>query len=102
MSGGSYNYLYLRSLREVIDSSEVAEMAQRLAQLGYHDVANETRLFLSETSWMLRFLEARRAAVENVWRAVERVDSSDDGQAELGAAIAGYRAARERATGEAG
>lgn len=99
MSGGSYDYLHLKDLGAVIDSPEVRRMAERLDGLGYHDVANETRLFDLESSWMLRFLEARRAQLESIWKAVDRLDSSDAGPDEVAETVAAYRVVRERLNG---
>ncbi|MFF9043334.1 hypothetical protein [Streptomyces parvulus] len=94
MSGGSYNYLY-----EVCDledlqarQHDLADMAERLAGLGYaQDAARETEeLLLLFRQWQTR-AGARTTRLQGLWKAVERWDSSDGGEDDVKAALAAYR-----------
>lgn len=77
MSGGAYDYLYLKDF-DLVNRLELERMAVRLAGLGYApDAAQETFTALYE----LRAAEARwEAHVQRlgpVWKAVEWWDSCD-------------------------
>ncbi len=77
MSGGSYNYLYLKDDAGLEDNPDLERMATRLDRLGYPILADETR-----------HPSSRRIVV--VWEAIEKYDSSDWGWNRVEDAIASY------------
>lgn len=81
MSGGSYNYLCYKESYDIHErKEELAQMRDRLIELGYTDAAGETESVLL----MLRAFEVRLQTriyrLKNVWRAVEWYDSADSGE----------------------
>ncbi len=93
MSGGSYNYLFVKSAQELHEyEQELESMAARLAGLGYaEDAARETE----ETLLILRQahirLQTRIDRLTHVWRSIEWWDSRDSGEENVQAALARYR-----------
>ncbi len=95
MSGGSYNYLYSVLDLEDLQSQQgdLADMAERLAGLGYaQDAARETEeLLLLFRQWQTR-AAVRITRLRDLWKAVEWWDSHDSREDEVKAALAAYRA----------
>lgn len=94
MSGGSYNYLcHTFDLDDLLKKqSELRDMADRLAALGYaKDAATETEELLA----MLRQWEVRAAVrltrLAAVWEAVEWWDSGDRSEDAVRQALTAYR-----------
>jgi hypothetical protein len=75
MSGGSYNYLYAQ---EQYKLSDLEAMRQRLRALGMYEAAEATQALIP-----------RRASdeLEQLWKAVEWLDSSDWSFAEVARAF---------------
>lgn len=93
MSGGSYDYLFVKDADNLAEHENVLEqMADRLAGLGYaEDAARETH----ETLLLLRQarvrLQARIDRLSGIWRAVEWWDSGDSGPSYLDEVLSQYR-----------
>ena len=77
MSGGSYNYLYLKDDAGLKNNPDLEDMATRLEGLGYPNLAYETR-----------HLSNRRIVI--VWEAIEKFDSYDWGWHQVEQAIISY------------
>lgn len=96
MSGGSYNYLGCISYDDLGEllakESDLREMADRLAGLGYaRDAARETEELLTMLrQWKTR-AEVRVKRLHGVWHAVEWWDSCDWGEDRVHEALAKYR-----------
>lgn len=93
MSGGSYDYLFVRDADEIFSrSEELRKMADRLAALGYaQDAAQETEdLICIMRQYEVR-ANTRIRRLSGVWKAVEWWDSGDSGEDGLIKALADYR-----------
>jgi hypothetical protein len=96
VSGGSYNYLgsiCYDDLGDLLNKrTELREMADRLAGLGYaEDAARETEeLLVMLRQWQVR-AEVRVRRLLDVWHAVEWWDSSDWSEEQVCKALAAYR-----------
>lgn len=91
MSGGSYNYLYHTEEQEFLRYSVISElkqMADRLASLGYASKAAErtNRLVQTLESCLAEACQAKNE-LEDVWQAVEWWDSADWGEEDVKEAI---------------
>ena len=94
MSGGSYDYIYLRDLAED-ESAILARMRDRLHALQYDDAANEIDNIVS----YLDRINHQIPALRRVMRAVEWHDSGDSGIDTVDKAIREWRNAPEPRTG---
>jgi hypothetical protein len=92
MSGGSYNYLCHQDFPEICEKrSDLADMRDRLTELGFTDAAKETEsVILMIDSFQVR-IEARIERLTNVWHSVEWFDSSDSGLGTVEQAIKEYQ-----------
>jgi hypothetical protein len=98
MSGGSYEYLCLKSIDELFNRRDLLEaMASRLTELGARDAAEETEEILSIFNHFERRMNVRIKRLSDLWRAVEWFDSCDIGQGQLDNSIDEYRAEVEPA-----
>jgi len=72
MSGGSYNYLCWKEFNEISNNTQdVDKMRDRLIELGFKDVAQETEsVILMINSFEIR-LNARLERLRDVWHSVE-------------------------------
>jgi hypothetical protein len=77
MSGGSFNYLYMRCLD--VDVSRLEEMAAILREQGHIDAARE----VGGMAKLLLEAEAKRLELQDVLRAVEWFKSGDYGSDSL-------------------
>lgn len=95
MSSGSYNYLHTAQDLEDLHARryDLEAMAARLAGLGYaQDAARETEeLLVLFRQWETR-ASVRIRRLEDLWYRVDRWDSNDDGEDDVKAALAAYRA----------
>ncbi|MER5882706.1 hypothetical protein ABT160_02640 [Streptomyces sp. NPDC001941] len=101
MSGGSFSLLYLaRDLEELVKRrSDLADMAETLARLGYaDDVARETQQLLALLDAWEAEAEARVKALRGVWKAVEWWHSDDWNEGHVHDALTGYRDQQRRAS----
>jgi hypothetical protein len=94
VSGGSYDYLcWANELDRLLEKQHhLAEMADRLAELGYADDAafETTDLLLTLRQWQVR-ARTHVKRLEGVWKAVEWWDSADWGEEQVKEALAKYR-----------
>jgi hypothetical protein len=94
MSGGSYNYL-CHAMRDGNLSQyegEMQRMAARLRELGHPEAADGTDIVLS----VLDAAERAAMALEDVWHAVEWLDSNDSDEEAVAEAVEAYREKRQR------
>lgn len=94
MSGGSYNYLFSKSPSLILETcqSELQEMADRLAGLGYaKDAAYETQALLLQLRQFENRIQASIDRLSTVWKAVEWTDSGDSGEESIKEALTKYR-----------
>lgn len=82
MSGGSYNYLYLKDLDNLLHTPDLKDMENRLRELDASDAAEATGRVLEDGQ-----LEVLRP----LWKAVEMYDSNDWGLHQVKRAISDYR-----------
>ena len=95
MSGGSYNYMYFKVEDDPlnVDQRDLETMAERLAEMGYHDAARETYECLLDIRATRARFEARAKRMADVWHAVEWFDSGDYGREQVTESIEKYRRA---------
>lgn len=95
MSGGSYDYLFMKDPDELLHShhqENIESMAARLAGLGYaQDAALETENVLLILRQFEVRMRARLDRLSGVWKAVEWWDSCDSGEDSVKEALARYR-----------
>jgi len=85
MSGGSYDYLYLKAATDAVDPDMVERMVERLNGIGCYGAANMVRRYYNPP------VNELPAEVIGLMHAIEWIDSGDG--ADLDAAIAAYREA---------
>lgn len=93
MSGGSFDYLcYKGELEEILTHRyELNKMIERLTELGYKDAAKEAeKMLLTLDQFETRF-EAMWERLQNIFWAVEWMDSGDTGIEEVNKQIKKYR-----------
>jgi len=94
VSGGNYDYLcWADELDRLLEKQHhLADMAERLAGLGYADDAAQetTDLLLTLRQWRIR-AQAHVKRLEGVWKAVEWWDSADWDEDAVREALAKYR-----------
>jgi len=84
MSGGTYNYLCLLNASELFGNiDELDKMYERLVELGYINAANETKNIIE----LYNSVNSKMGGLQQVWRAIEWLDSGDSGVEEITAAI---------------
>jgi hypothetical protein len=89
MSGGSYDYLYLKELDSHVHLIE--EMANRLKELGYDAAAARTREVVTKFAEIV----ALQTELESVWHAVEWLDSCDWTKETVAEILAKWQASRQ-------
>lgn len=97
MSGGSFDYLYVKSIDELMAyDGNLDMMADKLATLGYaEDAARETTEFLMELRAGRIRLETMQRRLSDLWKAVEWWVSGDYGEDAVKEALAKYRGSAE-------
>lgn len=93
MSGGSYDYLFVKELDELINNSNLERMRDRLIELGISDAATDTERIMQAIE-AFREVEPIRNRLESVWKAVEWVDSLAWSEEEIDKAVDKYRQKR--------
>jgi hypothetical protein len=94
MSGGSYNYLYSKEPDELLTcGEELAEMRNRLKELGAADVAVVVDGIIATITRYRDEVEQQMANIADVLQAVEWLDSNDRGEDQVQDAVAKYRSA---------
>jgi hypothetical protein len=80
MSGGSYNYLCHADSSDIgFKTEELKDMANRLAELGFTEEANETKDILEH----INKTDSMISEITNLWKAIEWMDSGDWGIEEV-------------------
>ncbi len=102
MSGGSYDYLYSRDASDFLGDQSTAmenldRMADRLAGLGFADAAQESRRLYLEVLRCQARIRPMIDRLEDVWHAIEWVDSGDYSMRQLNNTIATYRGEEQEA-----
>lgn len=95
MSGGSYNYLCYKEYNEISNHiQDIGKMRDRLIELGFKDVAQETEsILLMINSFEVR-VNARLERLQDIWKAVEWMDSGDSGIEYVNEEVLLYREAK--------
>ena len=94
MSGGSWNYLYLKEIDDLMQRSNIEtleEMADYLNQNGYEDVAKDTRRLVEYIRSAKIRVETLFEMLSPVFKAVEWYYSADWGKYKVDEAIEEYR-----------
>lgn len=93
MSGGSYNYLFIKQADELFgDDNDLERMADRLAGLGWaDDAAKDTYDLLAVLRTQTVRVDAARDRLRDLFQAVEWWDSGDSGEEGVRQALASYR-----------
>lgn len=96
MSGGSFNYLYIRTSDELLGRTyDLASMAETLRSLAYaQEAAEDTETLLQFIQTTEKEIALRSQHLRLVWRAVERWRSMDDSELLVKLKAVEYRAAR--------
>jgi len=80
MSGGSYDYICLSEIRDLLWMDEtISRMANRLIELGYEDLAKETLEYLHFIKRVRIKSDVMMRRLSKIWKAVEWLDSGDYG-----------------------
>lgn len=92
MSGGSYNYLYCRSLGDLIeDPSDLERMRDKLISLGYPDIAKDTQRLIEYTKSSACVIETLQEKLKDVFHDVEWRSNGDIGDKRLIETLEEYR-----------
>lgn len=80
MSDGSYDYLCFKDEVDIINSTNTIDnMAKRLIELGFEDLAKQTLNVLYEIKRYKLGMQVQLEKLSPVWKAVEWLDSGDTG-----------------------
>lgn len=91
MSGGSYDWLFTKSLKELINNENLKEMRNKLIELGYYDAADETKAIQEIIKQAAEKVQSIRERLDPVWKAVEWVENGDWVKDDLKKTIEQYR-----------
>lgn len=93
MSGGSYDYLYRRDVSEWLAGppADAQRMADRLAELGYHDAAVAMNDLIVQSRIAKARMEPLLVRLAPVMKSVEWLDSGDWGQDSIDKAMEEFR-----------
>lgn len=97
MSGGSWNYLYLKEIDDLMNGSStelLQDMVDRLNSAGFKDVAKDTQRLVEYIKLASIRIETLFETLSPVFKAVEWFDSGDWGEETLNNEILKYRNAR--------
>ncbi len=98
MSGGSFNYLYRKSIEDLFSQQEtMQDMADTLREYGGNDAAEETEKFILEIQDFFNKAATRQESLAGVWKAVEWVKSYDWGEDSIRQELTKYRTQKESA-----
>lgn len=92
MSGGSYWYLFAKEIGEIIENpAQLENMSMRLDELDAESkAAIDTREMLAKIKNFRDEMKERKKVLENVWHAVEWLDSADWGESEVKRSLSEY------------
>lgn len=94
MSGGSWSYLYLKGVDELVQYESIGlleEMSDYLNLNGYEDVAKDVRRLVEYIKSARIRIETLHEMLSPVFKAVEWYHSSDCGKDSVSRAIEAYR-----------
>jgi hypothetical protein len=93
MSGGSYEYLFIKDSAELMERIDLlSRMSDRLAGLGYaEDAANETEELIVIIRQAMNRIDVRARRLRDVWRAIEWLDSFDSTEEYVKDELVAYR-----------
>jgi hypothetical protein len=94
MSGGSFNYLFIKDDADLFNRSNLLEMenmATRLLELGFEDAAKETLNLKYTIQQSLIRTQVLKDRLGDVWKAVEWYDSGDSSLEKVELKIKQYR-----------
>ena len=94
MSGGSWSYLYLKGVDELVQYESIGlleEMSDYLNLNGYEDVAKDVRRLVEYIKSARIRIETLHEMLSPVFKAVEWYHSSDCGKDSVRRAIEAYR-----------
>lgn len=95
MSGGSFEYLFLKDVRDLFGVLEtLGEMAIYLREHGSDLGANDTNALVQELRMFERTMEYRVASLRDLWQSAEWRASGDFGEEQLTESIADYQKKR--------
>ena len=77
MSGGHYDYLFLKEIEDLFHTEHLTEMAERLSELNMGVAAEETEKIIVTLRIFRNRMQAMLDKVRPVWYAVEWLDSGD-------------------------
>ena len=78
MSGGNYDYLFLKEPEKLFkDHKQLERMAERLRELGHIRLSNEIYMLLEKINHVRQCISMVSERQNDVWRAVEWMDSGD-------------------------
>lgn len=101
MSGGSYNYLYWIEYQDIVSREEdIENMRDRLAELGYDDLAKKTNTILEDNKKIQKQMNERLDKIRQVWKSVEYYDSSDVGLQDVKEAIYNFKGISKKPFGQ--
>lgn len=81
MSGGSYNYLCWKDVPELFNSLEELELIRdRLIELKAEDAGAATQELVVKIKQFKTELASAKNRMEDIWKAVEWLDSCDDSE----------------------
>jgi hypothetical protein len=94
MSGGNFNYLYIKEDEDLFNQSnldEMEKMASRLSELGFEDAAKETLNLKHTIQQSLIRTQVSKERLGDIWKAVEWYDSGDSSLEKVELKIKQYR-----------
>lgn len=97
MSGGSWNYLYLKEIDDLMNGSStelLQDMVDRLNSAGFKDVAKDTQRLVEYIKSASIRIKTLFETLSPVFKAIEWFDSGDWGEETLNNEILKYRNAR--------
>lgn len=74
MSGGSYDYLYLKDMPDALQSPRLPEMAKRLREAGLREAAVATDKIIADAA---KLAASFTTQLQKVWQEMEWYESND-------------------------
>lgn len=92
MSGGSFDYLYLKDASEIMQHViDVEDMSEICLKLGYIDIARDLTRLAEYSRSAYNRIEVLKDQLRDVMKAVEWYESKDIGEESLAKTIEEYR-----------
>lgn len=88
MSGGSFNYLFIRECHGLVEAeSDIVRMKEQLELLGFKDAADKTGSIMA----LIAKIEQIQAEMADVWHSVDWYCSSDCVEEQVEVAVDKWR-----------